>query len=154
MCSNVFAHCSNVFKSVQICLKIVQICWIVFKTCSNVFEHCSNVCKWCSQNVTVRVMEELLLGSTFYCCQIGGKSRTADSDQMAPFYTRQTWTRNIFGTLPINILGFTHDIPEASLRGQWLGVENMRTTFTLDDVHHIQDFSLLQLSNPRMLGQH
>ena len=37
-----------------------------------------------------RDLEELLLGSIFYCCQIGGKSRTADSDQMAPFYTRQT----------------------------------------------------------------
>ena len=37
-----------------------------------------------------RDMEELLLGSIFYCFQIGGKSRTTGSDQMAPIYTRQT----------------------------------------------------------------
>ena len=87
-----------------------------------------------------RDMEELLLGSIFYCCQIGGKSRTADSDQMAPIYTRQTWTRNIVGILPVNILGFTHNILEASLRKQWSKVENMRTTFALDDVAYSVDF--------------
>ena len=81
-----------------------------------------------------RVMEELLLGSIFYCCQFRGKSRTAGSDQMAPIYTRQTWTRNIVGILPGNIMGFTHNILEASLRKQWSKVENMRTTFALDDV--------------------
>ena len=37
-----------------------------------------------------RDMEELLLGSIFYCFQIGGKSRTTGSDQMAPIYTRPT----------------------------------------------------------------
>ena len=89
-----------------------------------------------------------MLGSMFYCCQIRGRWRTADSHQMAPFYTRQMWSGNIFGTLPINILGFTHDIPEASFRGQWSGVENMRTTFTLDDVDHIHSTLLLFRSFP------
>ena len=68
-----------------------------------------------NKDANERDMEELLLGSIFYCFQIGGKSRTTGSDQMAPIYTRPTWTRNIVGILPGNIKGFTHNILEASL---------------------------------------
>ena len=136
--SSNFWHKAKHCKNCESCP--TQVTWkIKFKwSYLSVLSVLSDVCPVCAVlGANVRDMEELLLGSSFYCYQIRGKSRTADSDQMAPFYTRQTWTRNIVGILPVNILGFTHDIPEASLRKQWSGVENMRTTFTLDDVHHI-----------------
>ena len=77
-----------------------------------------------NKDANERDMEELLLGSIFYCFQIGGKSRTTGSDQMAPIYTRPTWTRKIAGNLPGNIKGITHNILETSLWKQWSKVEN------------------------------
>ena len=37
-----------------------------------------------------------------------------------------------------NILGFTNDIPVGSFRGTTISCSNMRTTFTLVDIDHIQ----------------
>ena len=57
---------------------------------------------------------------------------------MAPIYTRQLWSRIIFGIQPINMLEFTHDILEGSFRKQWSGDWKTKTIFKLDDVYRIQ----------------